>query len=85
MDAFDFLHHGIPLAWAGIEPATLSAEGQRQTNNAIQPATFGHFDIRRTNTQYKRVQYEESYKSTRGPIGNGPSNFELWFTDEGDD
>ncbi|GFV92358.1 hypothetical protein TNCV_3949681 [Trichonephila clavipes] len=38
MAAVDFLHHENPPTWAGVEPATLSAEGQRQTNHATQPA-----------------------------------------------
>ncbi|GFX37896.1 hypothetical protein TNCV_1823501 [Trichonephila clavipes] len=33
----DFLHHDNPPNCAGVEPATLSAEGQRQTNCAAQP------------------------------------------------
>ncbi|GFV96678.1 hypothetical protein TNCV_3387711 [Trichonephila clavipes] len=27
MDAVDFLHHENPPTWAGVEPATLGAEG----------------------------------------------------------
>ncbi|GFW30475.1 hypothetical protein TNCV_454131 [Trichonephila clavipes] len=34
----DFLHHENPPTWAGVEPAALGAEGQRQTNHALQPA-----------------------------------------------
>ncbi|GFU68525.1 hypothetical protein TNCV_1989751 [Trichonephila clavipes] len=29
MAAVDFLHHENPPTWAGVEPATLGAEGQR--------------------------------------------------------
>ncbi|GFX88418.1 hypothetical protein TNCV_2278861 [Trichonephila clavipes] len=36
MAAVDFLHHEGPPTWAGVEPATLGAEGQRQTNYATQ-------------------------------------------------
>ncbi|GFT79462.1 hypothetical protein TNCV_604581 [Trichonephila clavipes] len=38
MAAVDFLHLGNPPTCAGVEPATLGAEGQRHTNNTIQPA-----------------------------------------------
>ncbi|GFY34062.1 hypothetical protein TNCV_4982651 [Trichonephila clavipes] len=37
MAAVDFLHHENPLNWAGVEPATLGAEDQQQTNHYIQP------------------------------------------------
>ncbi|PRD27454.1 UNVERIFIED_CONTAM: hypothetical protein NCL1_35317 [Trichonephila clavipes] len=30
----DFLHHENPPTWAGVEPVTLGAEGQRLTNYA---------------------------------------------------
>ncbi|GFS90809.1 DUF4817 domain-containing protein [Trichonephila clavipes] len=40
MATIDFLHHENPTTWAGVEPATFGAEGQRQTNHAIQPAMF---------------------------------------------
>ncbi|GFX59936.1 metabotropic glutamate receptor 4 [Trichonephila clavipes] len=33
MAAVDFLHHGNPPTWARVEPATLCAEGVRQTNH----------------------------------------------------
>ncbi|GFV15851.1 hypothetical protein TNCV_988341 [Trichonephila clavipes] len=36
MATVDFLHHKNPSTWAGIEPATLGAEGQRQTNHDTQ-------------------------------------------------
>ncbi|GFX71112.1 hypothetical protein TNCV_3648771 [Trichonephila clavipes] len=38
MVAVNFLHDENPPAWAGVEPTTLGAEGQRQTNHATQPA-----------------------------------------------
>ncbi|GFU49547.1 hypothetical protein TNCV_1590861 [Trichonephila clavipes] len=38
MTAVDFLHHENPPTWAGVEPTTLSADGQRQTNYATQSA-----------------------------------------------
>ncbi|GFW91524.1 hypothetical protein TNCV_3376871 [Trichonephila clavipes] len=34
MTAVDFLHHENPPTWVGVEPATLGAEGQRQTKYA---------------------------------------------------
>ncbi|GFU76917.1 hypothetical protein TNCV_4520731 [Trichonephila clavipes] len=40
MTTVDFLHHDNPPIWAGVEPSTLGAEGQRQTYHATQPATF---------------------------------------------
>ncbi|GFY03427.1 hypothetical protein TNCV_1173831 [Trichonephila clavipes] len=39
MAAVDFLHHENPLTWAGVEPATLGAESQRQTIHAAQMAS----------------------------------------------
>ncbi|GFW60527.1 hypothetical protein TNCV_568751 [Trichonephila clavipes] len=38
MDAVDFLHHENPPTWAEVEPATLGAEDQHQTNPATQSA-----------------------------------------------
>ncbi|GFX06113.1 DUF1758 domain-containing protein [Trichonephila clavipes] len=38
MAAVDFLHQENLPIWAGVEPATLGAEGLRQTNHATQPA-----------------------------------------------
>ncbi|GFV64325.1 retrovirus-related Pol polyprotein from transposon opus [Trichonephila clavipes] len=38
MTAVNFLHHENPPTWAGVEPATLGADGQRQTNYATQPS-----------------------------------------------
>ncbi|GFV40433.1 uncharacterized protein TNCV_4493901 [Trichonephila clavipes] len=38
MTAVDFLPHENPPTWAGVEPTTLGAESQRQTNHATQPA-----------------------------------------------
>ncbi|GFX13091.1 hypothetical protein TNCV_2357471 [Trichonephila clavipes] len=36
MATVDFLHYGNPPTSAGVEPTTLGAEGQRQTNHAAQ-------------------------------------------------
>ncbi|GFU77591.1 hypothetical protein TNCV_3499631 [Trichonephila clavipes] len=36
--AVDFLHHENPPTWDGVEPATLGAKGQRQTNHANSPS-----------------------------------------------
>ncbi|GFU87106.1 hypothetical protein TNCV_430101 [Trichonephila clavipes] len=44
MAAVDFLHNENPPTWARVEPATLRAEGQRQTNHATQPE-FLMFDF----------------------------------------
>ncbi|GFX27532.1 hypothetical protein TNCV_4995871 [Trichonephila clavipes] len=33
-----FSHHENPPTWAGVAPATLGAEGQRQTNHSTQSA-----------------------------------------------
>ncbi|GFW28678.1 hypothetical protein TNCV_3713931 [Trichonephila clavipes] len=38
MTTVDFLHHENPPTWAGVEPATLGVDGQRQTNYATQSA-----------------------------------------------
>ncbi|GFX57918.1 hypothetical protein TNCV_3068851 [Trichonephila clavipes] len=40
MVAVEFLHHEIPPTWAGVEPATLDAKDQRQTNHASHPGCF---------------------------------------------
>ncbi|GFU49629.1 hypothetical protein TNCV_4143961 [Trichonephila clavipes] len=34
IDAGDFLQHENPPTWAGVEPANLGVQGQRQTNCA---------------------------------------------------
>ncbi|GFT86404.1 transposable element Tc3 transposase [Trichonephila clavipes] len=39
MDTVDFLHHENPPIWAGVEHASLVADGQRQTNHAKQPSS----------------------------------------------
>ncbi|GFU47227.1 hypothetical protein TNCV_4532241 [Trichonephila clavipes] len=39
MTAVDFLHHENPPTGAGVEPATLGADGQRQTSYATQSGT----------------------------------------------
>ncbi|GFT08497.1 retrovirus-related Pol polyprotein from transposon TNT 1-94 [Trichonephila clavipes] len=36
MAAVDFLHHENPANWAGVEPATLGVEGQRETHHSTQ-------------------------------------------------
>ncbi|GFT22848.1 hypothetical protein TNCV_1856761 [Trichonephila clavipes] len=38
MASVDCLHHESPPTWARVKPATLGAEGQRQTSYATQPA-----------------------------------------------
>ncbi|GFV58516.1 hypothetical protein TNCV_1055201 [Trichonephila clavipes] len=43
MAAVDFLHHENPPTWTVIEPATLSAEDQRQTNLATQSADITNY------------------------------------------
>ncbi|GFW32347.1 hypothetical protein TNCV_675061 [Trichonephila clavipes] len=40
MAAVDFLHYENPPTWAGVEPVTLGAESQRQTNHATQQASI---------------------------------------------
>ncbi|GFX94901.1 hypothetical protein TNCV_2379741 [Trichonephila clavipes] len=42
MTAVDFLHHENPPNMAGVEPATLGADGQRQTNYATQSAKLNY-------------------------------------------
>ncbi|GFS82975.1 hypothetical protein TNCV_1568471 [Trichonephila clavipes] len=37
MDAVEFLHLENPPTWAGVEPANLGVQGQRQTNYAPFP------------------------------------------------
>ncbi|GFW40162.1 uncharacterized protein TNCV_5118451 [Trichonephila clavipes] len=37
MAVVNFLHLKNPSTWAGVEPATLGTEGQRQTNHVTQP------------------------------------------------
>ncbi|GFY06862.1 retrovirus-related Pol polyprotein from transposon 17.6 [Trichonephila clavipes] len=64
MAAIDFLHHENTPTWAGIEPATLGAEGQRQTYHATQRAHNGLIkayrfavDYRKLNTITKHPRY----------------------------
>ncbi|GFX78541.1 hypothetical protein TNCV_29811 [Trichonephila clavipes] len=38
--AVDFMNHGNPPTWVGVEPTALGAEDQRQTNYAIQVARW---------------------------------------------
>ncbi|GFT08601.1 hypothetical protein TNCV_661761 [Trichonephila clavipes] len=38
MATVDFLHQENPPIWAEVEPTTLDAEDQRQSNHATQPA-----------------------------------------------
>ncbi|GFX20113.1 hypothetical protein TNCV_1436731 [Trichonephila clavipes] len=45
MAAVDFLHHENPSTWAGVEPVTLGAEDQRQTNLVTQPDFFLKFEL----------------------------------------
>ncbi|GFV20686.1 hypothetical protein TNCV_777311 [Trichonephila clavipes] len=47
MATVDFLHHENPPTWAGVEPATLGAEGQRQTNHTTQLELIALFDRRK--------------------------------------
>ncbi|GFW99184.1 hypothetical protein TNCV_3009521 [Trichonephila clavipes] len=39
-----FLHHENPPTWAGVEPATLGAEGHRQSNHATQAAKLNQLE-----------------------------------------
>ncbi|GFU48987.1 hypothetical protein TNCV_2332841 [Trichonephila clavipes] len=40
MAAVDFLHHENPPTWAGVEPAPLGVESQRQTNHASKHPSY---------------------------------------------
>ncbi|GFY35215.1 hypothetical protein TNCV_5045891 [Trichonephila clavipes] len=59
MAAVDFLHHENPPTWAGVETANLGAEGQRQTNHAIQPAVFT-LVLKVADTWLERYEFEPS-------------------------
>ncbi|GFV81343.1 hypothetical protein TNCV_4773691 [Trichonephila clavipes] len=80
MTAVDFLHHENPPTWAGVEPATLGADGQRQTNYVTQSAldelltiTAGLFykDIYITRQQQK-VRCESLSNETRENTQQSP-------------
>ncbi|GFW77665.1 hypothetical protein TNCV_133561 [Trichonephila clavipes] len=55
----DFLHHENPPTWAGVEPTTLGAEGQRQTNYATQSAT--HFVVEGSSTRGEFTSYKPAF------------------------
>ncbi|GFV83338.1 hypothetical protein TNCV_1900641 [Trichonephila clavipes] len=50
METVDFLHHENLPTWAGVGPATLGTEGQRQTNHATQPANCRKLNKRKNNS-----------------------------------
>ncbi|GFU59701.1 hypothetical protein TNCV_3186661 [Trichonephila clavipes] len=54
MGAVNFLHHENPPNWAGIEPATLCTEGQRQTNYATQKRERIYLNLFRRHIYLKR-------------------------------
>ncbi|GFT33263.1 hypothetical protein TNCV_4767441 [Trichonephila clavipes] len=39
------LHHENPSTWAGVEPSTLGAGGQRQINHTTHPALFQYSNV----------------------------------------
>ncbi|GFT12910.1 hypothetical protein TNCV_5096021 [Trichonephila clavipes] len=63
MAAVDFLHDENPPTWVGLEPATLGAEGQRQTNHATQP---GRLSI-------SKVAFLHFFSPIWGKILGGPT------------
>ncbi|GFV58099.1 hypothetical protein TNCV_2109271 [Trichonephila clavipes] len=58
MTTVDFLHHENPPTGAGVEPATLGADGQRQTNYATQSALAEFFWHPRPTSQIVRWQQQ---------------------------
>ncbi|GFW78646.1 transposable element Tcb2 transposase [Trichonephila clavipes] len=82
MAAVDFLYHENPPTWAGVEPATLGAEDQRQTNHATQPAIQKASDVSRfqLNRANRRVQPHESMDLTyqQGTVQDGGGSVMVW-------
>ncbi|GFX29390.1 hypothetical protein TNCV_3997661 [Trichonephila clavipes] len=54
MTTVDFLHHENPSTWAGVEPTTLGADGQRQANYATQSA-LAEFLILTTHSESRLI------------------------------
>ncbi|GFU57182.1 hypothetical protein TNCV_2062531 [Trichonephila clavipes] len=62
MNIVDFLHHGIPPTWAGIEPATLGVEVQRQIYYVTQPIKLSVLKICLTqNGDFQQQQYTSGH------------------------
>ncbi|GFT56061.1 hypothetical protein TNCV_76061 [Trichonephila clavipes] len=68
--AVNFLHHANPPSWAGVEPATLGAEDQRQTNHATQTAIKYIF----TGLKHSRKKYLLIYKNTNSSLLTAMNN-----------
>ncbi|GFS60802.1 uncharacterized protein TNCV_2001901 [Trichonephila clavipes] len=58
MAAVDFLHQENLPTWAGVEPVTLGAEGQRQTSRTTQLALY----------EKRNVSPSEQEEDERGPM-----------------
>ncbi|GFV20027.1 uncharacterized protein TNCV_1154281 [Trichonephila clavipes] len=70
MATVDFLHHENPPTWAGVEPTTLDADGQRQTNYATQSA-LAEFSYDNTTP----LAHADASTDVL-PSGDGPTNLE---------
>ncbi|GFX90966.1 hypothetical protein TNCV_3167971 [Trichonephila clavipes] len=77
MTAVDFLHHENPPTWAGVEPATLGADDQRQANYATLSApaelafvAWGTLNsCQAANPLVRLWEGEERWEATENPQG----------------
>ncbi|GFV71511.1 transposable element Tc1 transposase [Trichonephila clavipes] len=87
MAAVDFLHHENPSTCAGVEPATLGTEGQRQTNHApadcLRNIQIGNlWKLEEWSGSSSVVIVTLQSPSYTRAFGDGPGNFEPWSSDE---
>ncbi|GFX09491.1 hypothetical protein TNCV_4698771 [Trichonephila clavipes] len=78
MTTVDFLHYENPPTLAGVEPATLGADGQRKTNYATQSALaefiYASQNLTETLSSERYYSFKLSYLMTGG--------FTEWKLDE---
>ncbi|GFW01441.1 transposase [Trichonephila clavipes] len=90
----DFLRHGNSPTWAGVEPATISTEGQRQTNQATLPA-YQNLNTRAIGSGLRNfVPWSSEKDDIRASLhshcsasytrafSDGPRHFETWSSAE---
>ncbi|GFW29757.1 uncharacterized protein TNCV_3936241 [Trichonephila clavipes] len=89
MAVVDFLHHENPPTWAGVEPATLVADGQRQINYATHlaiaefsfanPTPLAHADTSRdVLTRGGTSQWRPTRFNLYGPEMRKARGFNVW-------
>ncbi|GFW17415.1 hypothetical protein TNCV_3240451 [Trichonephila clavipes] len=69
MFAVNILHHENTSTWSGVEPATLGAEGQQQTNYATQSAR-NDMEEHSKKQSYIKITFISSL--SRGTLKTGP-------------